>query len=181
MNEFSGIDIRETYNEYSPFINVQNIVERLVAALPPRFLFGLKTIVLTNTSNLNHDRRREKIWYKGRKYQTTESFALYHAKTKDQDAWIEIFVDKMLTYLPKVLFRIPVIRDMFIANVLYHEVGHHFQRSRISERKETEGAAQDWSRDLGRAYFRRKYWYLIPIVWICKSIVKMLKAFAVIR
>jgi hypothetical protein len=170
LNEIHGVIVHETYSNYQPHINVRKVVERLIAAVPANQLRGIKTVVLTNSGNLNHNQRRGKTWSRRRKVRLRECLGLYYHKTTQSEAWIEIFVDNILSCWPRALHYVPLLRDIFFAEPLYHEIGHHIHATQRPEYKEREAVADKWSKQLGRPYFKRTYWYLIPLVWIAKVI-----------
>lgn len=51
-----------------------------------------------------------------------------------------------------------------IADILFHEVGHHLDLSLVSPGRGGELPANEWRKQLSRALFRKRYWYLVPIV-----------------
>ena len=65
------IEVVESYRDFVPPLNVVRIVERLLDMVPGRFLSGLSHMMITNTGALSHERRRLKIWIRGRKYPIT--------------------------------------------------------------------------------------------------------------
>jgi len=175
MNEIQDIIVREAYKDYQPYIKVRKVVERLVAAVPAKHLCGIKTVLLTNSGNLNHDQRRGKTWSRRKNVQIRECFGLYHRKTAQSEAWIEIFVDNILAAWPRPLHYIHFLCDLFFATTLYHEIGHHIHTTQRPEHKESEDVADEWQNKLSRPYFRRRYWYLIWIVKAIRKTGKMLR------
>jgi hypothetical protein len=168
MNNIHGVIVSEAYKDYQPHINARKVVERLITAVPANQLRGIKTVVLTNSDNLNHNQRRGKTWSRRKKVRLRECCGLYYHKTTQSEAWVEIFVDNILSCWPCPLHHIPILLDMFFAEPLYHEIGHHIHATQRPEYKEREDVADEWSRKLCHPYFKRRYWYLIPLVWIVK-------------
>jgi hypothetical protein len=175
MNEIHGVVVREAYKDYQPHINVRKVVERLLAGPPEAQLVGLQTVVLTNSGNLNHNQRRDRTWSRRKKIQLRKCLGLYHGKTPQSEAWVELFVDNILSYWPRPFYYIPLLRDMVLADSLYHEIGHHIHHTQRPEYKDREDVADDWKWKLGRSYFRRRYWCLIPLGSIAKAIRTTLK------
>jgi len=55
---------------------------------------------------------------------------------------------------------------MAFGEVLFHEIGHHMHRTRAPEFKEREDVADSWEKRLSRVFFRKRYWYLMPVVYL---------------
>lgn len=89
---------------------------------------------------------------------------LYHPAWRGEPAWIELFVDTVVESTPRPLLRLPPWRDLEVASVLFHELGHHIHDTHDPEHREPEVVAEAWCVRLSRAYFRRRYWYLVPLV-----------------
>ena len=49
-NKKTEVDIIEFYKDYSPPISFKRSAERLLRTVPPKYLVGLATVVLTNFS-----------------------------------------------------------------------------------------------------------------------------------
>jgi len=91
-----------------------------------------------------------------------------------EKAWIELFVDKLDTGIYQFWW-IPLLREMAFAWVLFHEIGHHIDYTIKPEFREKEDAADDWGKKLFKNFFRKEYWYLIPVR---KPLARLVKAFA---
>ena len=155
----------EAYRNWAPPVKAAKIVARLVAGVPERHLAGLESIILTNSSGLAHSRRRKKTWADNRKVRIVDCRGLYHQAWKGQPAFIELFVDNILKGTHPVVLRIPMLREVQFAETLYHEIGHHIHTTQVPEYRGREEAAELWERRLRRSYFRRKYWYVLAILW----------------
>jgi len=178
-----SIEIKEHYQNKPP-VNARKAVENLLAGIPQKYLGGLKTVVLRDSTTLSHDRRREKVWSRKKKTLLREAGGVYHHSTKEEPAWIEIFVDNIINkYQAHFSLKIPFLRDAIFAGTLYHEIGHHIHRTKFPEYKETEDVAEQWEKRLKRYYFLRKYWYIViplfvllwPFIRISKAIRKKSK------
>ncbi len=159
----SAPEIVENYRDYTPSVDVKKIVSELLTSVPTGYLVGLKRIVLTNRLSLNRDQRRKKTWQQGRKHQFATSLGAYYRATRSQPACVWLFVDNILEPLPSWLPRMPMVCYSIIGDVLYHEIGHHIHRVHKPVYEGRENVAEDWSRKLGRAFFRKRYWYLVPV------------------
>jgi hypothetical protein len=62
------------------------------------------------------------------------------------------------------------LRDVAIARVLYHELGHHVHLFVRPEYRETEDVADDWRDKFMRIFLRGKYWYLITFIGLAKML-----------
>src|ERR1035438_8091554 len=86
---------------YTPPFDVVPIVERMLASVQPRYLIGLKEVVLTNSTGLSRKLRRSVTKSRKRKVRIAAARGLYHQAWKGKQAWIEIFVDNTLSFYDK--------------------------------------------------------------------------------
>ena len=146
--------------DYSPPFDVAPIVERMLGSVPPRYLLGLREVVLTNKTGLSRSRRRSVTKSRGRKVKIVQARGLYHPTWKGKQAWIEIFVDSTLSGCEKGLWRwllhFGYLQETELGGVLFHEVGHHIDATHRPEFREKEDIADDWSGRLSRQWFRRE-------------------------
>lgn len=169
-----GVEIKEAYRGYTPPMNVQATVDRLLASIPSKYVAGLKTIVLTNASGLGHSRKRSRTRSRGRRVAISGCTGLYHQKWNHDPAWIELFVDNMLASCPHLMLRIPPLRDEVVAYVLFHEIGHHVHYTKVPEHQEREDVADRWRDEISQAYFREKYWYIHLLLRPFRPILRLL-------
>ena len=170
-----GVTIREAYSGYTPPISARSMVERLIGGLPEKYVAGLHSIVLTNASGLNRKGRKGRTLSRKRKVAIVKSRGLYHPRWQGEPAWIEIYVDNALARWPTWLLWIPLLRDIPLAQVLFHELGHHIHKTRAPEHREREDAADQWHDRLARVYFKRRYWFLLPAVWVLAPFARRLE------
>jgi len=164
MNIDHGVIVREAYKDYTAPIEVADVVNRLLSAVPKERLVGLKTVVLTSSQNLSKPVRKSKAHARGKSYELGKCRGQYHQEWKNQPAWIELFVDNTLAGWPLTMLRVPLFRDWALADVLFHELGHHIHKTQAPEFKEQEDVAEQWQRKLSRPFFRRHHWYLWIVV-----------------
>jgi hypothetical protein len=120
--------------------------------------------VLTNAADLPHDRRRGTTKARGRKVAIREARGLYHHAQEERPAWIEIFVDKVFhPRLPSIFWRMGVLRDLHLAPVFFHELGHHIQATHVPDHRETENVADEWGRRFARRFLYRRHWCVFPL------------------
>ncbi len=160
MKDKPSVIIEEAHRNFKPFVRAQKSIDHLLSGTPHKYLSGLKSIVLTNSDNLNHERKRRKTLWRKRKVAIRESRGLYHQKWQGQAAWIEIFVDNTIRDWPSWTLAFPFFRDFAFAEVLFHEIGHHIHRTQAPEHREREDVAEKWGERLTLYFFRRKYWYI---------------------
>jgi len=174
MSNSQRIAICESYKDFSPPSWIHRSVTRLIDGVPEKYLSGLHSVILTNIDGLNHHRRRHKTIYKKRNVSVNECRGLYHQERQGQSATIELFIDKIIYRWPALILKMPLSQDMLLADVLYHEIGHHIHKTRAPEHRERENVADDWGKKLGRLYFRQQYRWLKPFGFILKPIVALL-------
>ncbi|MGB0081760.1 MAG: hypothetical protein WBP90_09560 [Terracidiphilus sp.] len=148
------------FSDYTPPFDVLSLTERLLASVPPRYLLGLREVVLTNKIGLSRARRRSVTKSRGRKVKILQARGLYHPAWKGKQAWIEIFVDSTFAGYEKGgwqwLLRFGYFRENALGGVLFHEIGHHIDATLRPEFREKEDIADDWSKKLGREWFRKE-------------------------
>ena len=129
--------------------------------IPQKYIGGLKTIVVRESTTLNHKRRRSKTYLRKVKVKIKECLGLYHQKWNREPAWIELFIDNIYDGVPKFVLFIPFFRELILAQVLHHEIGHHIHYTKIPEFKEKEDVAEKWTGKLFNYYFWHTYWYIL--------------------
>jgi hypothetical protein len=174
MGKNHKVEIIESYKGFHPPIPAKRIVERLLAGIPDTYLIGLQSVVLTNASGLTGKQKRKKTWTRSRKILIQDAGGLYHRKWQNQSAWIEIFVDNLCKDWPRWAGRLPSLQDIFVGEILFHELGHHIHATQSPEHKEREGVAEEWRTELERLYSRQKYRYLRPLARILYPILRPL-------
>jgi hypothetical protein len=160
---------------YEPPFDPKPIVEKMLASVPPKYLIGLKEVVLTNTSDLSRKRRRSVTKARKRKVRIVEARGLYHPAWNGNHAWIEIFVDNTLMNREKgwwLSFRF--YREMLLGDVLFHEIGHHIHATVQPEFREKEDVADGWKLRLTRQYIRLRHPWLRAFLFPFQSLINML-------
>jgi hypothetical protein len=153
--------ITENYGNWVPPVDVREIVERLVMSVPERHLAGLGSIVLTTTTASNRSFRRRKVKHRGRKRSKLESNGSYQPAWPGHPAFIQLYVNNILAQYPRPASRISFIRELLLANTLFHEIGHHIQLTKAREFRQPEVVADEWADCLTRQYFGRRYWLVV--------------------
>ncbi len=151
------VDIVEAYKDFRPRCDARGVVADLLASVPQEHLAGLRSVVLTNARALAGRRRRGWSWWRGRKARHTEVAGLYHGAWQGEEAWIELFVEQVLSGAPSWALRLPLVRSVLFGTVLFHEIGHHIHAVQRPEHREREDVADDWQRRLAREHVKRRH------------------------
>jgi len=158
-------ELVESYRDFEPPANFKQVVETLLAYVPPKYLVGLKKIILTNSSALSRDQRKQKTWSRNHKVRLSECRGSYFRATKSSSATVWLYVDNIVRHEPAWIARVPLLRYMEPSNVLYHEIGHHIHAEHKPVYEGKENVAEDWSGKLSGRFYRQHYWYLMPLFY----------------
>jgi len=112
---------------------------------------------------------------KGRKFDRRSCRGFYRRKHTGSAASIDIVVDNVVAGYHPFLFAFRVFREHLVADVLFHELGHHLDATIGAAAPSGEAAAEDWSRRLARSYFQRRYWWLRPIAKVLLPLVRWMR------
>lgn len=164
------MEIREEYGDWTPPATFRQSVERLLKYVPQQYLLGIDAIWLTDSRTLNRARRRQRTRVRGRRVRLSESSGLYHAAWKGQPAWIELFADRMVEGHFGLQSRMRMARDLAVGETLFHEIGHHIHKTKYPQHEEPEEVADRWKGKLLGRFLRRRYWYLVPPVFILRPL-----------
>jgi hypothetical protein len=166
------VPIFERYRDYTPPVDVKRSVRLLLECVPSQYLSGLRSVTLTNSTG-TRELRRGKAWSRKRKVRINECLGFY------QGDHIVLLVDNLLKGPPAWMIRWPPVRNLIIAETLYHEIGHHIHRSMRPVHMEREDVADKWQRYLVSVYLFRRYAYLHylkkPFRWLNSVRIRPLK------
>ncbi len=96
-------------------------METLLHYVPPKYLVGLKTIVLTNRAGLTSNERKQKVWSRNRKVRLAESLGSYSRASRSSPATVRLYVDNIVESGIAWWNRVPVLPRYVVAGrVLYH-------------------------------------------------------------
>jgi hypothetical protein len=163
-------EIVESYREFEPPPNFKSTVETLLRCVPPKYLIGLKTIVLTNQAGLTSKQRKQKTWSRKHKVRLAECLGSYHASTRTEPASIWLYVDNIVESGIRWWYRVPVLRYAVACDVLHHEIGHHIHKVHRPVYEEKENVAENWSDKLPKNFYRKHYWYIYPLLYVLARI-----------
>lgn len=91
----------------------------------------------------------------------------YHHRSKSLPPRIELAIKTIFEGVPKILIYLPHISIMLIGSVLYHEIGHHYQKTNFDLKKEKWEKYADTYRN---NIFRKRY---KTFIFISKPFVKL--------
>src|SRR5688572_1877596 len=152
------VSIKEDFPEYAAPPWVAPTVRRLVQSIPPTHLIGLSSIVLTESATTVKVKMRRRG---GKKYRPKDRLGFYRPAWGD-GAIICLIVDNILAHEGAAWLQVK--RDLIIADVLFHEVGHHLNANMGLIARDDEASAEAWSLKLWRLHVRKRYSFLIPLV-----------------
>lgn len=161
------VKVTESYVNYSPPLDYSAVAKRLLATVADKYLVGLDSVVLCNLSGQPRKIRTGTLPRRGRRIKRADVAGLYHRGLQDRKAWIQVFVDQV--QMPRAFRWIPLLRDLALALVLYHELGHHAHTIR-PEYREKEDVADDWAHRFFDNHLRRAYWWLYPVLRLIRAL-----------
>jgi hypothetical protein len=154
------LPIREDYQTYTPPPWVRQTVCELLESLSAEHVGGLSSVVLTESGRISKGKTHRVA---GRKYAMKECLGLYRGRWRGEPPAVFIIVDNVISRRPWWFWRLPLLADTALGDVLFHEVGHHLNATIGSLAGGEEASAENWKRRLARLHVRRKYWYLRPV------------------
>jgi hypothetical protein len=169
------IDIYENYRGYEAPSWFRPTVDRLLQSLEAQHIAGLRSVVLSNSAAIGRGRTGR---VNGRKYQRSDCLGFYHRSRRGEPPWIELIVDNIVSSHSRSLLRWQLFRDLFVAQYLYHEVGHHLHETVGSAAHGGEASADDWQERLGKLHGRKRYWYLRPLRSALRAAASILRRIA---
>src|ERR1700674_1200532 len=153
VGRVEGVSDRKQPDRYEE--DVLRSVERMLRATPPRYLVGLSRVVLRDAGGL---RRKERLTRKRLEHKGRVRMGEYHHAVRGSQARIELFVDEILYQDSQPwLLRLRLMRDLFLAATLFHEIGHHIQAAIEPEYADKERTADSWRNQLTKRFFRSEH------------------------
>jgi hypothetical protein len=126
------------------FVTRRRVID-LISVIPSEHLVALDKIVLFD----EFFRKEEKL-IGGR----------YIQKSKKQPCSIELSIGSIYRGMPIIFYFFPFIAKFLLAQVLYHEIGHHYQRvyTHGIGKREEEYFAEKYAKEMLKKKFR---WWLM--------------------
>jgi hypothetical protein len=153
------VKVVEAWASFEPPVNLRRAVERLLSHVPAMYVAGLDRVVLRDSATLTSKEKQKRKSRKGKALLGT-----YYHGTSSSKAYIDLFVDEISHHWYVWMLRVPLLRDLLLAKVLFHELGHHVHRRIVPGHGDAELAAEKWRRELTRQVLGRRYWYLLPLL-----------------
>lgn len=128
---------------------IKRKVNKLIRAIPKEHLIGLEKIIILD--EIPNNKRRD-------------IGGLYRQKQKNQPCSIELSVSVIFKGMPRIFFFFPFIPDFSLADVLYHEIGHHCHKRLTHgiKKEREESFAEKYRSEMVKKRF--KWWapFFIP-------------------
>jgi hypothetical protein len=173
QSEVSAPNIVEAYRDYVPPQSVRPIIEDLLKTVPPRYLVGLQTIILTNQAAQPRKRQRQKIWSRNHKIKLVQARGYYSGASRTSQASITLHIDNILKGTAARDLKLPLVRYFSLGTVLYHEIGHHIHAEHNPIYEGKENVAEDWSDKLLQRFVQVHFWYLRPLMKVAALFFKL--------
>lgn len=154
----SKVEIVAQYHNYTPPVDVYRSVRVLLKYVPAEHMARLRLIVLTNSEEVGR-RIQGKIFSDKDRVRPADCSGLY------SNGRVLLLVDRILAQYPEAFFLIPPFKTFVIAEVLYHEIGHHIHRlQQPGYRTDKETIAEEWKEKLLQRFLIQRYWYLAKVM-----------------
>ena len=134
----------------------------MLKVVPPELLHELDTIVLTNAAALSAKDRGRKTWGH-ENAPLDQSMGYYSPGQNGEPTQITLLVDNIEKSWGRPWFRIGIVRDAMVSDILFHEIDLHVRRVPKTEYKGNENGSQAWGDKLSGRFMRDRYRYLLPI------------------
>jgi len=141
---------------------IKRKVTKLLRCIPKEHLIGLNRVVIVNEIAT---KKGEQIG------------GIYKRKDDDQPCLIELSMSVIFKGMPRILYFLPFIPDFTLADVLYHEIGHHY-RERLTHgisKQRGEIFAENYRTEMLKKRFRRWTFLFIPLAPLIKYLKNKLK------
>lgn len=134
--------------------NIEKIVAKLLRVVPKEDLVGLERIVIVDQITKE------------------ETLGIYKYKHNFKPTSIEISFKSIYKGMPKFLFFLPFIPKFLLADVLYHEIGHHYERNFFHGigKKEREKFADNY----GKKMSKKAFWGWLILLYPLSPLIKYL-------
>lgn len=127
-------------------------VSNLLAETSPKYLAGLDWILVIHADSLSRT-DRIRIQRRG----DDQVLATYFPRVRRKRAHIEIYTVGMQRSKHSRNLLIPAFRDVFVARVLFHELGHHIASEIEPAHANLEAVAETWRRKLADRALRARF------------------------
>lgn len=126
-------------------------VKSLLRYVPKDHLYGLQKIVITDIASDHRVRDRG---------------GAYYSERQGSVPMIELCTAILFKGIPKALFFIPFLTRFIIADALFHEIGHHYQKKIHGIKKEEwEQWSERYSKEMTKKALLPWFIALIVLFW----------------
>ena len=139
--------------------NIEKKVRKLIDVIPKDHIIGLEKIIIVDEIKNNR---------------VKNSAGIYNKKHELKSASIEISAEAVYRKMPKILFYLPFIAKFTLADILYHEIGHHYHymyKHGINKNRK-ESFAENYRKEMLRKAFRVWLIFFRPISPLIKYLSK---------
>lgn len=139
--------------------DVEKKISQLIGVIPKDHIIGLEKIIIVDE-------------IKNKK--AKDAAGIYKKKHGMESASIEISVEAVYRKMPKILFYLPFIAKFTLADVLYHEIGHHYHykyKHGVNKNRK-ESFAENYRKEMLKKAFRMWLIFLRPISPLIKYLSK---------
>jgi len=170
----SGPQIVVAFQNYTPPFNAKKVIGNMLRVVPPQYLWGLHSVILTNVQALSR-KERDRRALSQTKLALGKSLGYYTQSWKGEPAQVTLLIDNLEKSWGRGWLRFGIIRDVPLAGLLYHEIGHHIHRVHAPKYEDREEVADKWSDKLCGKYLHRQYWYLAPAFCLIRRAPKLIQ------
>ena len=96
------------------WFNIEKNIRKLLGVIPKEHLIGLERITIVDEIK---DRKAKRL------------AGVYEKKNGVRSATIELSVKSIYKGMPKIFFFLPFVAKFTLADVLFHEIGHHYHHN----------------------------------------------------
>ncbi len=153
-----AIEIKILTQKKKNALNIEKNLKRYLKTVPDEHLVGLERITVI-------DRIEDK--------KNKEAGGLYRERCLLQSATIEIALDTVYKGMPKFLYYVPFISKFILAGVLYHEIGHHYQKRLSHGIRKSE--QEKFAREYEIKMLKRAFWWWLILLLPFKPLVMFLR------
>ena len=161
--------ITERYASYTSPRWLVPSVQCLLSTVPPRHLQSLSEVVLTNSMSIGPGKTGR---VRGRKHARDSCRGFYHRARDRAPAWLELVVDNTFRGIPPSVLSFSAVREVVLGDVLYHELGHHFDLTVGAPARTGEKAADSWSVRLLRQHVRQRHRFLRSLLALAVPVIR---------
>jgi len=144
------------------WFNFDKMILKLLDIVPKEHLIGIEKIVIVDEIKLK----------KGRK-----AAGAYKRKNGRDSAMVELSVKSIYKGMPRILFLLPFVAKFSLADVLFHEIGHHYHHK--FKHGIGNSRAEKFAEDYRRSMLKKAFWgwaiILRPISPVIKYLANIIK------